>query len=122
MAWSRRVLQSIALPVADSAVAFAGFTGIKYLWSTYWAANVDYYPPEYTWVIIPCYILILMLGSWLYGGYERPVRLWRMVKGMAVGCLLLLIFYSLQDESRRYSRALLLMGCAWTLLSSLGIR
>ena len=122
MAWSRRVLQSIALPVADFAVAFAGFTGIKYLWSTYWAANVDYYPPEYTWVIIPCYILILMLGSWLYGGYERPVRLWRMVKGMAVGCLLLLIFYSLQDESRRYSRALLLMGCAWTLLSSVGIR
>ena len=68
------------------------------------------------------YILLLMLGSWLYGGYEKPVRLMRIVKGMAMGCLLLIVFYSLLDESRRYSRALLLLGCGWTLLSSIGIR
>ncbi len=122
VAWARRVAQAIALPVADFAVAFAGFVGIKLLWSAYWASNVNYYPPEYTWVIIPCYILVLMFGSWLYGGYVRPMKLWRVVKGMAVGCLVLLLFYSLLDESRRYSRALLLMGCAWTLLSSIGIR
>ncbi len=122
MAWLRRVVQAIALPLADFVVAYAGFVGIKYLWSTYWAANVNYYPPEYTWFIIPCYILLLMFGSWLYGGYERPVKLWRVVKGMAVGCLVLLLFYSLLDESRRYSRALLLMGCAWTLLSSISLR
>lgn len=121
-AWAKRILQSIALPLADFAVAFTGFVGIKHLWATYWAANINYYPPEYTWVIIPCYILILMFGSWLYGGYERPVKLWRVAKGMAIGCLTLLLFYSLLDESRRYSRALLLMGCAWTLLSSIGIR
>lgn len=63
-----------------------------------------------------------MVGSWLYGGYEKPVKLMRIVKGMAMGCLLLLVFYSLLDESRRYSRALLLLGCGWTLLSSVGIR
>lgn len=122
LAWTKRIVQAIALPVADFAVAFAGFIGIKWLWATYWAENVNYYPPEYTWVIIPCYILFLMLGSWLYGGYEKPVRLMRIVKGMAVGCLLLIVFYSLLDESRRYSRALLLLGCSWTLLSSIGIR
>ena len=122
LAWGRRVLQAVALPLADFAVAFAGFAGLKQLWATYWADNVNYYPPEYTWVMIPCYILVLMLGSWLYGGYERPVKLWRIAKGMAVGALLLLIFYSLLDESRRYSRALLLMGCVWTLMASLGIR
>ena len=63
-----------------------------------------------------------VVGSWLYGGYQRPVRPMRMVRGMVVGTLLLLVFYSLLDESQRYSRMLLLMGCAWTLVATLGLR
>lgn len=122
LAWVKRVLQAVALPVADFGVAFAGFLAIKQLWATGWASNINYYPPEYTWMVIPLYILLLMLGSWLYGGYEKPVKLMRIVKGMAVGSALLLVFYSLLNESQRYSRALLLLGCAWTTLSSLGIR
>ena len=122
LAWLKRMVQAIVVPLTDFAVAFAGFLGLKYLWATYWASNVHYYPAEYTYVAIPCYILVLMLGSWLYGGYLKPVRLMRIVKGMLVGSALLLVFYSLLNESQRYSRALLLLGCAWTLLSTLGIR
>ncbi|MBO4599385.1 MAG: glycosyltransferase [Bacteroidales bacterium] len=122
LSWLKRALQAVALPVADFGVAFAGFYGLKQLWATYHAANVDYYPSQYTYFVIPIYILILMLCSWLYGGYAKPVRLSRMIKGMAVGCGLLIVFYSLLDESQRYSRALLLLGCGWTLISSLGIR
>ena len=122
LAWLKRVLQAIALPVTDFAVAFAGFWGIKQLWATYWASNVHYYPPQYTWMVIPFYILLLMLCSWLYGGYLKPIKPLRIVKGMAVGAAALLVFYSLLNESQRYSRALLLLGCGWTLLSTLGIR
>ena len=122
MAWLKRVLLAVALPVWDFAIAFGGFVAIKHLWATHWALNAAYYPPQYTWVIIPIYIIVLMLCSWLYGGYEKPIRLSRIVKGMAIGSGLLLVFYSLLDESQRYSRVLLLLGCVWTLLSSLGIR
>lgn len=122
VAWVHRVVRRVALPAADFAVAFAGFVGIKHLWASFWAENVNYYPAEYTWLVIPAYILLLMAAAWLYGGYERPVRLRRLVRGMAVGSLVLLLFYSLLDESQRYSRALLLMGCAWTLLAAVGIR
>ena len=122
LAWLQRVIRAVALPALDFAVAYGGFVTIKYLWATRWAANAAYYPPQYTWVIIPIYILVLMLLSWLYGGYEKPVRPSRILKGMAIGTGLLLVFYSLLDESQRYSRALLLLGCAWTLLSTLGIR
>ena len=122
MSWLKRMLQAVALPVFDFAVAFGGFVAVKHIWATHWAANAAYYPPQYTWVVIPIYILVLMLCSWLYGGYEKPVRLGRIVKGMAIGCGLLLVFYSLLDESQRYSRVLLLLGCAWTLISTLGIR
>lgn len=122
MAWAKRIVQCAALPVADFAVAYLGFVGIKQLWAAHWAANINYYPPEYTWLYIPLYILLLMLGSWFYGGYEKPVKLSRITKGMAVGCAILLVFYSLLDESQRFSRALLLLGSGWTLLSALGIR
>ena len=122
VSWLKRVLHALVLPVTDFAVAFGGFVAIKHIWATHWAANAAYYPPQYTWIVIPIYILVLMLCSWLYGGYTKPVRLSRIIKGMAIGSALLLVFYSLLDESQRYSRVLLLLGCAWTLLSSLGIR
>lgn len=122
LAWMKRVLQTISLPAVDFAVAYMGFWGLKQLWATYWASNVNYYPPQYTLLVIPLYIVLLMLCSWLYGGYQKPVRVMRIVKGMAVGTAMLLVFYSLLNESQRYSRALLLLGCGWTLVSSLGIR
>lgn len=122
LAWIKRALMAVALPAADFGVAFGGFVAIKHIWATHWASNAAYYPPQYTWVVIPIYIVVMMLCSWLYGGYEKPVRLGRMVKGMAIGCGMLLVFYSLLDESQRYSRALLLLGCGWTLLSALGLR
>ena len=122
LSFMKRIAQRVALPLADFAAAFAGFMGIKYLWATFWAENVCYYPPVYTFAVIPVYILILMLCMWLYGGYERPVRLWRIVKGMGIGALILLAFYSLLDEHQRYSRAVLLLGSLWTIVSTLTVR
>ena len=110
------------MPLADFAVAFGGFVLLKQLWASQWANNVDYYPAEYTYLVIPIYILILICSSWLGGGYDKPVRPMRMVKGMGVGLLLLLSFYSLLDEGQRYSRMLLLAGSAWTLVGSLLLR
>ena len=122
VSWLRRIAGRLAVPLLDFAVAFGGFVALKQLWATQWANNIDYYPPEYTWMVIPAYILILMCSSWLGGGYDKPVRPLRIVKGMGVGLLLLLAFYSLLDEGQRYSRMLLLAGSAWTLISTLLIR
>ncbi len=122
MAGVRRVAKAIAIPVLDFAVAYGGFVLLKQLWASGWADNINYYPPQYTAVVIPIYILVLMLCSWLQGGYDRPVRLLRIVRGMAIGVVLLLAFYSLLDESQRYSRMLLLAGSLWTIVSTLAIR
>ena len=42
LAWLKRMVQAIVVPLTDFAVAFAGFLGLKYLWATYWASNVHY--------------------------------------------------------------------------------
>ena len=122
VSWLRRIATRAAVPLFDFAAAFGGFVALKQLWASQWANNIDYYPSEYTYVVIPLYILILMCASWLGGGYDKPVRPLRIIKGMGAGLLLLLAFYSLLDEGQRYSRMLLLAGSAWTLSSSILIR
>ena len=118
-AWLRRITARVAVPLLDFGVAFGGWILLKHLWEMYKGVGADYYPPEYTLMVIPLYVLILMCSSWLAGGYDRPIRLWRIVRGMGIGLLLLLAFYSLLDESQRYSRMLLLLGSLWTLTSTL---
>lgn len=119
LAWLKRIGGRLALPVLDFLVAFGGFLLLKQLWATAWANNADYYPAEYTLVVMPAYVLVLMCSCWLGGGYDKPLRPMKIVKGMGTGLLLLLAFYSLLDEGQRYSRMLLVAGSLWTLTGTL---
>ena len=122
LAWLGRIAHRVALPLADFLLAYGGFALLKMLWENVKGVGADYYPPEYITLVVPLYILILMCCSWLGGGYDRPVKPARIVRSMGVGLLLLLAFYSLLDESQRYSRMLLLLGSLWTLTGTLLIR
>lgn len=118
----KRILHWLAVPLADFILSLAGFLAIKQIWSTFWAENVNYYPDIYTYLVLPIYVLILLLTSWLAGGYDKPVRIGRIIKGMTVGALCLLVFYSLLSEELRFSRAIILLGSLWSILAAIGIR
>ncbi|MBP5527314.1 MAG: glycosyltransferase [Bacteroidales bacterium] len=118
----RRIAAQLAVPLLDFALAYGGFVLLKGLWENVKGVSSNYYPPEYITFIVPIYIIVLICCSWLQGGYDRPVKVGRIVKGMGIGLLMLLAFYSLLDESQRYSRMLLLMGSLWTLAGTLLIR
>lgn len=122
LAWMQRIAQRVAVPLADFLLAYGGFVLIKALWENVKWGGAEYYPAEYTLLVIPLYILILMCSSWLGGGYDKPVRIGRIVSGMGTGLLMLLAFYSLLDESQRYSRMLLVLGSVWTLMATLIVR
>ena len=122
LAWIQRIARHIAVPLLDFLLAYGGFVLIKQVWENVKWGGAEYYPPQYTLFVIPLYILIMMASSWLNGGYDKPVRIGRIVSGMGTGLLLLLAFYSLLDESQRYSRLLLLMGSAWTLAATMLVR
>ena len=122
LAWMQRIAQRVAVPLANFLLAYGGFVLIKAMWENVKWGGAEYYPTEYTVLVIPLYILILMCSSWLSGGYDKPVRIGRIVSGMGTGLLLLLAFYSLLDESQRYSRMLLVLGSVWTLLATLAVR
>lgn len=122
LSWIKRIAKCLIVPLADFAIAYGGWMLIKYIWEPTKGMGHNYYPPEYSIIIVPIYILILLCSSWLHGGYDKPVRINRIVRGVGMGMVLLLAFYSLLDESQRYSRLLLLLGSLWTMLGMLTIR
>ncbi|MBQ8045745.1 MAG: glycosyltransferase, partial [Bacteroidales bacterium] len=122
LAFIKLALNNIIIPILDFVLIYIGFFIIKNLWATLKADNINYYPSEYTYIVIPIYILIWLLCIFLYGGYRKPVKLGRIFKGLFAGTCALLVFYSLLDETQRYSRALILLGTTWAIVSVVGLR
>ncbi|HEY3370009.1 MAG TPA: glycosyltransferase [Prolixibacteraceae bacterium] len=111
-----RFLKSVMLPLADAGFIYLGFAVLLPNWEAY-KFQRGYYPPEYLHVAVPIYILIWICSIWLNGGYRKNIRFGRIFKGVLWGSLSILVFYSLVDESMRYSRALLLLGSGWAFLA-----
>lgn len=109
---SIQFLKTVFLPLLDALFIYLGFAILLPNWEVY-KFEPGYYPPEYLHVAVPIYILIWILCIWANGGYRKSIRFMRIFKGLAWGVLAILVFYSLINESLRYSRALLLMGSAW---------
>lgn len=119
LAWGQRIIARLLLPIIDLTISLTGFVVIKDLWATYWASNINYYPTFYTWAVLPFYSLLLLLSIHFSGGYDKPMRPMKIAQGIAVGALALLTFYSLLDESLRFSRAIILLGSLWTFIAIL---
>jgi hypothetical protein len=68
------------------------------------------------------YILIWMGTAWLNGAYDQRYGLRQLVRGLSVGTLILAAVYGFLDLDYRPSRALVLMGAVWAVLSTVGIR
>jgi len=118
-----RFLSRIALPVADAALLFVGLIEIKVSWEQ----NIIFpgggkYPAEIVTVAIPVYIFIWLISVYLSGGYDKPVQLLRILRGFFIGSVLILIIYALLPESFRFSRALIVFGALWGLISMFGLR
>jgi len=113
----------IFLPLID---AFLLFIGID-LFRAYWERQFifpdgGHYPPAFMLIAVPVYILIWLTCVYLSGGYDKPLRLRKLVQGMLVGTLIILILYSLLSEHYRFSRALIIFGALWGVASMLAVR
>lgn len=111
----KRCIERTWLPLSDGLIIYTGMLAIK----NYWSINqqVAHYPPFFMNVVVPVYILIWIIASFLSGGYDTPVRISRMVRGLLTGTVVILVGYALLPETLRFSRALILFGTAWASLS-----
>lgn len=102
--------------VLDGALIYGGI----YFLQDFWAAQVknspDYYPSEYLALVVPIYIAIWLITIFFSGGYDRPLKISKAIRGLFFGTLIILALYGLVDEQYRFSRAIILLGAAWAVV------
>ncbi len=117
LALLRRFLRDFSLPVFQAVLIYIGFYLIKPVWELYKFQGNSQYPGEYMTIVVPIYILIWLISMFFSGAYDTPAKPTRIFKGIFTGTLVILVIYALLPESLRFSRALLLMGAVWTMVS-----
>lgn len=116
-----RFVKRLIQPAADLVVIYLGyFFGLPY-WESYKFGDSSY-PPELLRYLVPSYVAIWVLSLFFNKAYRKPFRLIRFAQGLAIGTIVILLIYSLLSEQYRFSRALILMGFAWSLVSTIGWR
>lgn len=115
-----RFLKSIALPAFDFTFILLGLFFIKGQYETHFKfIEGGSYSDSLIGVAFPVYVIIWMLTTYLSGGYDKPIRLLHIIRGVIIGTGIILIGYSLLPEAYRFSRALILLGMTWVLISYL---
>lgn len=117
-----RFIGSIMLPVLDFTAIYSGYYAITRYWEEYNKYVRGFYPDEYFGLHIPAYILLILLCMYLSGGYDKPLSVRRIIRGAAVGSVLVFATYAFLPKDMQFSRAILFLGCAWSLAAPLLVR
>jgi hypothetical protein len=111
-----RFLKQAILPLMDASVIFIGMYFLK----TYWEENHKWvpgkYPTEYMTIAVPAYVLIWLYSVFFSGGYDKPIKLSRIVTGVAFGTLLISALSNFVD-AYRFSKALIILGGIFSVIA-----
>jgi O-antigen biosynthesis protein len=111
-----RLVKTVWLPALDFLFIFLGFFFMLPYWEMY-RYEAGYYPEELIRFAVPSYILIWLLSVYYSGGYDKPIHLFKMYRGVVYGTILILVIYSLLPNSARFSRAIILLGSVLSMLT-----
>ena len=114
---ANRFVKRISIPLLDGGLIYLGLFFI----SKYWESSIKaeeglHYPMEFFLFVLPAYVLIWLVSMHFAGGYDKPVKLSNVVRGLVAGSAVILIGYGLMGEEIRFSRAVILIGSLWALL------
>ena len=106
-----RFIKSSILPIIDALLIFGSFVLITMFWEFY-KYQEGYYANNILEITIIGYILLWLLSLYIAGGYDKPVKIKYVVKGLLYGSVFVLVFYALLPEQLRFSRAVTLLVSA----------
>ena len=114
----KRIISRLLLPLADAVVVYVGLFFLARYWNgTVLAARGSGFPQQYYYLVLPIYILVWILSMLVCKGYAKPSKPSNVNKGIVLGTVAILLVYALLPETLRFSRAVLLLGTLWTLVS-----
>jgi GT2 family glycosyltransferase len=101
-----RFLKKSALPVFDFAAVLLTLFGMAYLWGK----ETNPFPKEVLRIDLPIYAFLWCVNVYLAGGYDRPIKIFNLLKGIVTGTALILILYALLPKDLQFSRLFILLG------------
>lgn len=103
----KQVLKVLRMPLFDAIIILATLTFMTH----FWVEEVkNILPIPFSSIIrtFPVYILLWILSLYFNGAYDQSYRAVRVVRGMAVGTIIILAYYGLLPPELRYSRAIII--------------
>ncbi len=111
-----RFIKKSMVPLLDGILITGGLFGIAYYYDWYFQKGFNY---QLLAIMLPSYMLVWLLSVFFSGGYDKPLKLVRIIKGLLIGTGIILIVYALLSKDLQFSRILILIGAAWAVISML---
>lgn len=111
-----RFFKAFTVPILDFTVITLGLFAIKNIYQQNVGLEGNIYSEKLLNIAFPLYTLAWIIMVYFNGGYDKPIKLLKIIRGVLVGTVFILLGYSLLPESLRFSRALILLGTSWALI------
>ncbi|MDB5280974.1 MAG: glycosyl transferase family 2 [Bacteroidota bacterium] len=110
------VFSSSYLFIIDALLSFGGIFLLKTYWEDMIKYPHNYYPDGFLFIVVPVYIVIWIVATFIAGGYDKPFRISNIFRGIFFGTLAIAAIYGFLPNDWRFSRAMILLGAIWTAL------
>ncbi len=111
----------VLYPLIDSILIAIGIYILKNFWENIYFSDDNYYSLHFLYMI-PAYVILWVFGISLQNGYKYPIKIINIIKGVLTGTIIMLIIYALLPDYLRFSRALIILGTIWTMISTVIVR
>ena len=102
--------QNYLLYFTDVLLMVVSLIGFKNFWESFYFGKEDYYSSIFERFNVPFYVGLWLIALYYSGAYDKKVSLWKTIRAMLLGTLVLLALYGLFPEVLRNSRMILLLG------------
>ena len=109
LAFVTRMFSMIKLPLIYAVILFISLGLMK----TVWIQNVKagtHYSQQILVGFFSLYVLIWVFSIYINGGYDKPFKATRLMRGMLVGAIISIALYGLLPETLRFSRGITVLG------------
>jgi GT2 family glycosyltransferase len=117
-----RLLKTFTVPMLDFLGIILGLFLTKQLYIQNAHLQTTTYSEKLVAFAFLSYAIIWMVSVYFNSGYDKPIKLFKIGRGILIGTLFILIAYALLPETIRFSRALILLGTIVAFMSMFVLR
>ncbi|TAF73055.1 MAG: glycosyltransferase [Bacteroidetes bacterium] len=120
LSFLQNTIKKYAHVFLDTVLVLFGTIFIK----NYWQDNFKYvgsdihYPSDFSTVVIPIYTLVWIFCVYISGGYYKPYKSHRIIRGVVLGAVIISSVTNFVD-AYRYSKAIIILASFWTIIALL---